>query len=80
MWHSETMKDLETFKILDFVGWISAVSFRRKSWLPREVSLVSLRLEETAEILTIIACQDKRCNFIGDKRVVTIESAGEILM
>ena len=56
MWHSETTKDLETFRILDFVGWISAVSFRRKSWLPREVSLVSLRLEETAEILAIIAC------------------------
>ena len=80
MWHSENMKDLKTFRILDFVGWISAVSFWRQSWLPREVSLVSLRLEETAEILAIIACQDKRCNFIADKRVVTIESTGEILM
>ena len=48
--------------------------------LPREVYVVSLRLEETAEILAIIFCQDKRCNFIGDKRVVTFESAGEILM
>ena len=31
---------------------------------------MSLRLEEAAEILAIIACHDKRCNFIGDKRVV----------